>query len=95
MHKSKYFYRFLSTPVHSIHLRAEFRDYYKMKLPPKYYQMFSGLGNVSQVLDLLLLVDVHTCSLFVLTKYLKQIHTFVRERSKRTRKGGNILCLIQ
>lgn len=98
MHKSKYLHRLLSIPVYCIHLKAKFGDYYKMRLPPKKHQMLSGLGNVSQVLVLLLpslLVAVHTCSFFVLTKYLKQIHTFVGERSKRTRKGGNILCLIQ
>lgn len=102
MHKSKYLHRFLSASVHCIHLRVKFRDYYKMRLPPKNDQMLSGLGNVNQFLVLLflwwlsiLLAAVHTCSLFVLTKYLKQIHTFVRERSKKTRKGGNILCLIE
>lgn len=64
--------------------------------------MLSGLSYVSQALVLLLLlvlpsplVAVHTCSLFVLTKYPKQIHTLVRERSKRTRRGGNISCLAQ
>lgn len=71
MHKSKYLDRFLSAPVHCIHLSAEFRDYYKMRLPSKNHQMLLGLDNISQVLDLLLLLvfpslleAVHTCSLF-------------------------------
>lgn len=56
MHKSKYLHRFLSASVHCIHLRVKFRDYYKMRLTPKNDQMLSGLGNVSQVLVLLLLL---------------------------------------
>lgn len=56
--------------------------------------MLPGLGNVSQVLVLLLLlVAIHTCSLF--NKVPEADSHFVRERSKRTQKGGNILHLRQ